>query len=256
MIPSPTEYPKLHSIGIGESALTWFKNYLSNRRQHVVVDGVASSWSAIQRGVLQGSLLDPLLFSIYTNDNNMPSTVTKSDINMYADDTALYTSDLNATAAANRVSIDLLSVHRWCTENSLTINCTKTQAMFLCQNNRWRQTSASRQQFCLMKPPFRSVSEFNYLGVILYSTKKNSDCISSRTYGALSTLRKTQTHLPLATRKMLYKSLVLPHLEYCPSIWDPSTKQLTHQVERVQNRAMHTILEKPSRTHSAPLRAA
>ena len=74
-------------------------------------------------------------------------------------------------------------------------------------------------------------------------------------YGALSTLRKTQTHLPLATRKMLYKSLVLPHLEYCPSIWDPSTIQLTDQVERVQNRAMRTILDKPSRTHSALLRA-
>ena len=61
----------------------------------------------------------------------MPSTVTKSDINMYADDTALYTSDLNATVAANRVSSDLSSVHRWCTENSLMINCTKTQPMFV-----------------------------------------------------------------------------------------------------------------------------
>ena len=71
----------------------------------------------------------------------------------------------------------------------------------------------------------------------------------------LCTLRKSQTHLPLKTRKLLYRSLVLPHLEYCLTVWDPSTKQLSDQIERVQNRAMRTILGKPSGTCSHTLRS-
>ena len=46
---------------------------------------------------------------------------------------------------------------------------------------------------------------------------------------------------------------MLPHLEYCPSVWDPALKQLSDQVEWVQNRAMRTILGKPSGTRSLPL---
>ena len=106
--------------------------------------------------------------------------------------------------------------------------------------------------------PFQSVSEIKYLGVLLDSSpsfRRHIDCITLRAYETLSTLYKSQTHLPLATRKMLYRSLVLPHLEYCPSVWDPTSKQLSDQVEPVQNRAMQTILGKPSGTRSLPLRS-
>ena len=70
---------KLHTIGVVDTALCWFQDFLSNRRQRVVINGHSSSWLYVQQGVPQGS--------IYTND--MPSVVTKASINMYADDTAL-----------------------------------------------------------------------------------------------------------------------------------------------------------------------
>ena len=125
---------KLQNIGITNKALSWFQDFLTNRTQRVVIDGQASSWSTVQQGVPQGSLLGPVLFSIYTND--MPSTVSTSTINMYADDTALYASDINPVVAAQSVSEDLSSINDWCKDNCLLINQSKTFAMFLSRNKK------------------------------------------------------------------------------------------------------------------------
>ena len=78
---------KLKSIGIKNSLLQWFGDYLKNRKQRVVINGISSSWSEIKAGVPQGSILGPLLFLIYINDivNDI-----QTNIRLFADDTSLY----------------------------------------------------------------------------------------------------------------------------------------------------------------------
>jgi hypothetical protein len=51
-----------------DQGMYWFKNYLSNRKQKVVVHGKQSDWEHVKDGVPQGSILRPLLFSMYIND--------------------------------------------------------------------------------------------------------------------------------------------------------------------------------------------
>ena len=53
---------KLHSVGISGNLLEWFADYLSERKQRVVLPGVSSDWSTLEAGVPQGSILGPLLF--------------------------------------------------------------------------------------------------------------------------------------------------------------------------------------------------
>ena len=53
---------KLEAAGVTEEALEWFRNYLSNRRQRLVLPGASSDWEYIRAGVPQGSILGPLLF--------------------------------------------------------------------------------------------------------------------------------------------------------------------------------------------------
>ena len=55
------------SFGITDSALIWFKSYLSDRSQHVIVDGAYSDSTELSHGVLQGSCLGPLLVTIYAS---------------------------------------------------------------------------------------------------------------------------------------------------------------------------------------------
>ena len=77
---------KLKSIGAGGSVLSICREFLSNRRQRVVVDGVTSECITIVSGVTQGSVLGPLLFILYTSEMFEP---VENRLYAYADDSTL-----------------------------------------------------------------------------------------------------------------------------------------------------------------------
>ena len=56
---------KLKAHGIGDGIIDWIEQWLTDRRQHVVVDGEVSNWKSVLSGVRQGSVLGPLVFLIY-----------------------------------------------------------------------------------------------------------------------------------------------------------------------------------------------
>ena len=81
---------KLEKYGITGKLLAWIKNYLTDRKQCTIANKIISNKENIVYGVPQGSVLGPLLFSIYIND--ISSVVKSSTISMYADYTVVYIS--------------------------------------------------------------------------------------------------------------------------------------------------------------------
>lgn len=80
---------KLTPYNFLETAIKWMKSYLTNRLQCVVVNGVKSAYRECIAGVPQGSILGPILFSLYIND--LPEACKNIPIQMYADDAVIYT---------------------------------------------------------------------------------------------------------------------------------------------------------------------
>jgi Reverse transcriptase (RNA-dependent DNA polymerase) len=81
---------KLEKIGIKNTELLWFKNYLTNRSQYVAINDKKSILCTVKFGVPQGSILVPLLFLLYINDLPFCS---KFLAFLFADDTTLLLSN-------------------------------------------------------------------------------------------------------------------------------------------------------------------
>ena len=98
----------LKAHGIGDGTIDWIEQWLTDKRQRVVVDGKVSNWKSVLSGVPQGLLLGPLLFLIYINDldENITSNVLK-----FADGTKVFR---KVNTDGDTVSPILLGHHTYC----------------------------------------------------------------------------------------------------------------------------------------------
>ena len=99
--------------------------------QSIFFNGSFSNVKHVKCGVLQGSSLDPLLFSIFTND--LPLSLNKACVFMNADDSTIYTSAITANEVTETLNNELQSVLEWVASNKLLLNISKVRALYLVQ---------------------------------------------------------------------------------------------------------------------------
>ena len=121
---------KLKIYGVENNAINWFKSYLVNRHQFVSISGKTSGMAFMKHGVLQGSILGPLLFIVYTND--LPLHVSSS-IDLYADDTTVTASVEYNSIPYLQVSLNksVNEIAQWETSNKLPLNANKTKFLLV-----------------------------------------------------------------------------------------------------------------------------
>jgi len=109
--------------GIQGQGLMWFRSYLSDRHNFVYLNGEKSKITSVKHGVLQGSVLGPLLFSIYMLPLGNIIRKHKISFHCYADDTQLYISSrADEISKLSKLSECVKEVKYWMTSNFLLLN--------------------------------------------------------------------------------------------------------------------------------------
>ncbi|XP_064390046.1 uncharacterized protein LOC135337956 [Halichondria panicea] len=221
----------LWSAGISGSLHKWFTSYLTNRKQKVVLDGHSSSTANVNSGVPQGSILGPLLFSLYIDPLTRIPLSPGSQLLLYADDILLYSPIRNEFDVLD-LQGDIDAIANWVNTAGLTLNQSKTKLLLLSRKRQPPSIILSTNSGQITQ-----VNSLSYLGVTITKDLKWNSHISNTCAKAKSKLGLLYRHFNQAdqsTLSSLYKSLVLPLLDYCSSVWDPSSSCAINQLESVK----------------------
>ena len=155
---------KLSHYGLRGSIYNWFKSYLQDRKQYVLINGSSSTIQHVRHGVPQGSVLGPLLFLIYLND--LPNCLTFSNLRLFADDANSFTCHKNLQILKTQAEQDLANIANWMTLNKLTINIQKTNFTIFSPFIKKPEFNLF-DEINLRNYQFKRVNSVSYLGVII-----------------------------------------------------------------------------------------
>ena len=223
---------KLEALGITDNILSWLREFLTNHRQRVVVNGQFSSWLLVTSGVPQGSVLDPLLFLLYIND--ISSVVSNSTVKLFADDVTIY-KEIVCQADADLLQFDLTKVVEWAKLWLLCLNPDKCESI-VHSNKRAPPMPLSYLDNKLIscKPVVR------YLGVLVdHHLNWNDHCkyVAAKATRSLNFLRHCLLNCSSKVKSAAYKCIVQPVMEYAWPVWFLHTTKNINSLEHVQCRA-------------------
>nr|CAH7719787.1 unnamed protein product [Callosobruchus chinensis] len=193
----------LKSCGLCSEPLELMRSYITNRTQTVKIGLKTSSANLVKSGVPQGSVLGPLLFTIYTSQ--FAKFVKHSSIHMYADDTQIYKSfsPNNSVTAKIEINSDLNTLAKIAEQHSLILNPKKTTAMIFAKKSiRAHLKSDISVYVCGEKIQY--LDECKSLGLIVDESLRFRTHTSKniqRAYAALRLLYPHKLHLSNATKK-------------------------------------------------------
>jgi len=210
---------KLWQIGKTDPLWKLFSNYLSNRSHFVCYNGCNSSILPVLSGVLQGSILGPLLFLIYVN--GLPLSIRSASRFLFADDTKLLHTIKN-DQDQQLFQDDIHQVESWCQQYKLYLNTDKCNILHF---SREKYPSQRFVSYTLDGATITAASTQRYLGIIVNSDLSWTDHLNHvclKTYRSLYLIRQTlSTSSPVSLKKRLYISLVHSHLSYRSQLWQP-----------------------------------
>ena len=187
-------------FGFGGVVLDWFSSYLSGRVQSVKVGDTFSEPANIMFGVPQGSVLGPILFSLYTTPlNKLISSHKTINYHFYADDTQLYMplTQTNCTTALVTLQECLADVQSWMTANKLKLNPNKTEfILFGTKSQRAKLSGCFPVDICGSK--ISPTDKVRNLGVIFdsdFSFSKQVVSVCRSCFVGLRDLRRIRRHL-------------------------------------------------------------
>ena len=233
---------KLEHIGICGNLIDWFKNYLSGRKQRVVIRGQSSTFLEVKSGVPQGSVLGPILFLIYINDITSGITSNKK---LYADDTSLYYPIMKNREheCYQVIKRDLHYIEAWGKQWKVNFNPLKTERLLMSRKD---NINIFHCDLFFQGEMIKIVDDHKHIGLTYSSNctwKTHLNNIHSTASKRIDILKTLKWKLNRRSLEILYVSFVRPLFEYADVVWDsaPSHQYLFDNIEKLQIEAARIV---------------
>ena len=209
-------------------------DFLSNRKQRVVLNGQNSSWANVHAGVPQGSILGPLIFLIYISDLSDNLT---SNAKLFADDTSLFSVVHDVNTSAKELNDDLKKVNDWAFQWKVSFNPDRSkQAEEVIFS--WISKRSTHPPLVFNNNNVSQTYSQKHLGVILdfkLTFEEHLNNVLAKVNKAVGLLRKLRNILPRTTLVTIYKAFIRPHLDYGDVLYDQAfNNSFKEKLESVQ----------------------
>jgi hypothetical protein len=222
---------KLSAYGITGNLLKWIDSFLSNRTQRTRVGSSLSDIVYLTSGVVQGSVIGPLLFLLFINEISELLCCDRCTCKLYADDVKLYTAVfLNEDTALLQNKLDVL--FEWSSAWQLNISTSKCATMQI-------NTLPGCPDLCLNNIALSNVKEFKDLGVVIDNNLKFTSHVNyvvAKASARACLIHKCFVSKDVHTLTRAYKAYVRPLLEYASCVWSPVYTTSIKLIESVQRK--------------------
>jgi hypothetical protein len=247
-VPRERLLAKLRAHGITGNLLTWIRNWLTGRKQRVVLNSKHSTWSEVLSGVPQGSVLGPILFLVFINDLDQAARLI-SILSKFADDTKLGHT-VQSTEEKQALQQSLNQLCEWAEMWGMAFNVKKCKVLHLGYNN-------SKQVYTMHGQQLETTEEERDIGVMVSNTLKPSAQCRKAAQTAQAVLGQLARAFHFRDRHIflrLYMQNVRPHLEFSSPAWSPWLESDKACLEKVQMRAVNMISGLKGRSYEEKLR--
>ena len=205
---------KLSLYGFSINAINLIKNYFSERKQKVKIDGIFSQLCDNLLGVPQGSILGPLFFLIFIND--LPYYLKNFLSFLFADDTSLFLSDNDLDQLLLQFNKSIDSLITWCHFNRLDINWDKTELMFFTQ----KREIDFPKTIMIQNKTINVIDQFKLLGIIIDNDLTFLPQVANlriKINQRLFSIKKI-FFLENSVKLQFFKTFILPYFDYCSTL--------------------------------------
>lgn len=252
-------FKRLQSIGVTSLALKWIQSYLSNRSQAVNIYGTVCAFASLLFGIPQGSVLGPLLFTIYSAPIANIARKYGLHVHMYADDTRLYLSfDLNTpndeAMARQRAEACICEIKSWMTLNKLKLNDDKTE--FLIITSKHQQHKIHNDHIQVDSASIHASPSARNLGIIFdntFSMDAHVKKVCQAIYFQIRNVNSIRKILSDESAATIIHALITSRLDNGNSLLYGINEQHLNKLQLCQNAAARILTNTRKYDHITPI---
>lgn len=236
---------KLETYGYSASTLLLLTSFVTDRQQHVHMKSSVSTPLPLHYGVPQGSVLGPLLFSIYIND--LPLHIQSALCELFADDTTIHTSSPKLQTVSRTLQTCVDRLIEWTNLNHMALHPEKTKCMVITTRQKRQNLQTPMVPPKINNRAIEEVSSHKVLGVTIdnnLSWVEHINTLCKSVCKKVFQLSKVKHFLTFHARVLFFQGHIQSSIDYASTLWDGASANTLKPLMSLYKRSLKVVLKK------------